>query len=466
MAAATAEIVTGIHLQDAALFREQCYVGGDWIDADSGRSFDVTDPATGQPIGVVPAFGAAETRRAIEAANAAYPAWRALTAKERANILRRWYELMLEHQEDLAIIMTAEQGKPLAESRGRDPLRRIVHRVVRRRRQTRLRRRNPGHPRRPPHRGDQGAGWRGGLHHAVELPQRHDYAKGGPGIGGRMHGRGPSCFRHALLGIGARRTRHPCRYPARRLQRDHRPVPGDGRRTDRQSHCPQAVVHRIHRGRQAAPRTMRGHGEEGLHGVGRQCPVHRLRRRGRGRRCRGRHRLQVPQRGPDLRLREPLPGARRHLRGVRDQARGRQRGIARRPRFHGRRGTGTADRHGGGGEGRRPHPRCRRSRCQRGRGRQAPHPGWHVLRADRVDRRHPHDEGRPGRDLRAVGAAVQVRRRGRRHPARQRHRVRTWPPTSTVATSAGSGGSAKHWSTASSASTSASSPRRSPRSAA
>ncbi|MDE0422953.1 MAG: NAD-dependent succinate-semialdehyde dehydrogenase [Gammaproteobacteria bacterium] len=118
MVAATAEIVAGIHLQDAALFREQCYVGGDWHDADSGRSFDVTDPATGRPIGIVPAFGAAETRRAIDAANAAYPAWRALTAKERANILRRWYELMLEHQEDLAIIMTAEQGKPLAESRG------------------------------------------------------------------------------------------------------------------------------------------------------------------------------------------------------------------------------------------------------------------------------------------------------------------------------------------------------------
>ena len=118
MAAATAEIVSGIHLQDAALFSEQCYVGGDWVDADSGRSFDVTDPATGQPIGVVPAFGTAETRRAIEAANAAYPAWRALTAKERANVLRRWYELMIEHQEDLAIIMTAEQGKPLAESRG------------------------------------------------------------------------------------------------------------------------------------------------------------------------------------------------------------------------------------------------------------------------------------------------------------------------------------------------------------
>ncbi|MCY4012628.1 MAG: NAD-dependent succinate-semialdehyde dehydrogenase [Gammaproteobacteria bacterium] len=117
-ATATAEIVTGIHLNDAALFREQCYVDGEWIDADTGVAFDVTDPATGQAIGTVPAFGRAETRRAIEAANAAYPAWRALTAKERAGLLRRWYEEMLEHQEDLAIIMTAEQGKPLAESRG------------------------------------------------------------------------------------------------------------------------------------------------------------------------------------------------------------------------------------------------------------------------------------------------------------------------------------------------------------
>ncbi|MCE2424158.1 MAG: NAD-dependent succinate-semialdehyde dehydrogenase [Pseudomonadales bacterium] len=88
------------------------------MDADSGDSFEVTDPATGRAIGSVPAFGAAETRRAIETANEAYPGWRALTAKERANVLRRWYELMLEHQEDLAVIMTAEQGKPLAESRG------------------------------------------------------------------------------------------------------------------------------------------------------------------------------------------------------------------------------------------------------------------------------------------------------------------------------------------------------------
>ena len=118
MVAATAEIVTGIHLRDAALFREQCYVGGNWVDADSGATFDVTDPATGRAIGAVPAFGSAETRRAIEAANEAYPAWRARTAKERSSLLRGWYDLLLEHQEDLAIIMTAEQGKPLAESRG------------------------------------------------------------------------------------------------------------------------------------------------------------------------------------------------------------------------------------------------------------------------------------------------------------------------------------------------------------
>ena len=77
-ATASAEIVTGIRLRDPALFREQCYVAGGWVGADSGATFDVTDPATGDVVGVVPAFGRTETRRAIEAANAAYPGWRAL----------------------------------------------------------------------------------------------------------------------------------------------------------------------------------------------------------------------------------------------------------------------------------------------------------------------------------------------------------------------------------------------------
>ena len=99
------------------LLTRQAYVGGEWIDADSGATFPVTNPATGELIAAVPRLGAAETRRAIEAAERAYPAWRARTAKERAGVLRRWYELMLEHQEELAVLLTTEQGKPLAESR-------------------------------------------------------------------------------------------------------------------------------------------------------------------------------------------------------------------------------------------------------------------------------------------------------------------------------------------------------------
>ena len=105
-------------LQDSSLFRQQCYIDGAWVDADDGATVDVTNPATGETIGTVPRLGADETRRAIEAANAAYPAWRAMTAKERAGVLRKWFELMLANQDDLAVLMTAEQGKPMAESRG------------------------------------------------------------------------------------------------------------------------------------------------------------------------------------------------------------------------------------------------------------------------------------------------------------------------------------------------------------
>ena len=109
---------TKIALGDPALFRQQCYVNGDWIDAKSGRAIEVDNPATGETIGAVPALGAEETRAAIDAAGAAWIGWRARPAKERANLMRRWFELMMAHQEDLAVLMTSEQGKPLAESRG------------------------------------------------------------------------------------------------------------------------------------------------------------------------------------------------------------------------------------------------------------------------------------------------------------------------------------------------------------
>ena len=110
--------VAQLHLKDPKLFRQQCYVDGAWLDADDKSTIAVKNPADGAVLGSVPKMGVAETRRAIAAANAAFPAWRAKTAKERSVILRRWFELMMDSQEDLAQLMTAEQGKPLAESRG------------------------------------------------------------------------------------------------------------------------------------------------------------------------------------------------------------------------------------------------------------------------------------------------------------------------------------------------------------
>ncbi|MEH6491673.1 NADP-dependent succinate-semialdehyde dehydrogenase [Halopseudomonas sp.] len=100
------------------LFRQQAFVDGHWCEADSGARTEIFNPANGERLGSVPNMGAAETRRAIEAAQQAQQAWRQRTAKERGQVLRKWFELMLQHQEDLARIMTAEQGKPLAEARG------------------------------------------------------------------------------------------------------------------------------------------------------------------------------------------------------------------------------------------------------------------------------------------------------------------------------------------------------------
>ena len=105
-------------LKDRALFRQACYIDGAWVTAGSGATISVDDPATGQAVGVVPGCGAAETRQAIDAASRAFPAWRRTTARERAAVMRRWFDLMMANQEDLARLMTTEQGKPLGESRG------------------------------------------------------------------------------------------------------------------------------------------------------------------------------------------------------------------------------------------------------------------------------------------------------------------------------------------------------------
>src|ERR1700684_2120433 len=110
--------VSPLPLQDPTLFRQANYLDGKWVEADSGQTITVKNPAIGEAVGEVPNMGVAETRRAIEAANRAYPAWRALLAKERSAILRKLSDLMLANADDLAVIMTAEQGKPLSESKG------------------------------------------------------------------------------------------------------------------------------------------------------------------------------------------------------------------------------------------------------------------------------------------------------------------------------------------------------------
>jgi len=107
-----------LKLKDEGLLKADAYVNGEWTGAASGARFPVTNPATGETIVEVANFDAADVRKAIEAANAAWPAWRARTAKERAGLMRKWFELIMANQEDLARLMTAEQGKPLAETRG------------------------------------------------------------------------------------------------------------------------------------------------------------------------------------------------------------------------------------------------------------------------------------------------------------------------------------------------------------
>src|SRR4030095_8884561 len=118
MSTTTQTVPTGVSLKDARLFRQSCYINGAWVSSSTDSVINVDNPATGEILGTVPKLGAAETRAAIDAANAAFPAWSKKTGKERAAVLRHWFDLMMENQEDLARLMTLEPGKPLAESKG------------------------------------------------------------------------------------------------------------------------------------------------------------------------------------------------------------------------------------------------------------------------------------------------------------------------------------------------------------
>ncbi len=105
-------------IDDKGLLKTRAWIDGQWTDSRSGETIAVTNPADGSVVGSVPSVSSAEVHRTIDAADKALPAWRRRTAKERSEILHRWYSLMMDHQEDLAVILTSEQGKPLAEARG------------------------------------------------------------------------------------------------------------------------------------------------------------------------------------------------------------------------------------------------------------------------------------------------------------------------------------------------------------
>jgi len=110
--------MSGLHLADSRLLRQHCYLNGEWVGADTGATLTVRNPATGETVGTVPQMGGAETQRAIAAAADAFATWRKTLAKDRARLLRKWFDLIVENTDDLALILTSEQGKPLAEAKG------------------------------------------------------------------------------------------------------------------------------------------------------------------------------------------------------------------------------------------------------------------------------------------------------------------------------------------------------------
>ena len=312
---------------------------------------------------------------------------------------------------------------PLRSPRG-DLLRRQLRRVVRRGGKAGVRRHDPPAFQRQAHRLHQAAGRSGGLHHSLELPQRDARAQDRTGPRGRLHGGLQAGQRDAPVSPCTGRAGDASGHPGRSDQHPLRQDRGDRRGTHVQPHRPQAHLHGLHRGGQAAHGSMRGHDEADVHGTGRQRALHRVRRRRPGGGGRRRHDLQVPQRGPDLRVRQPHPRPGRRLRRVRGETR-RGRGRDQDGRRHrGGRHRGSADQHRGRGQ--RDQSRYRRGGPGRhGRDRRGSVGSGRVLRPTH----HPHQRDRrhaglPRRDLRTHRAAdeVQHRRGSDRHG--QRHRVR------------------------------------------
>ena len=282
----------------------------------SGESVDVANPATGETIGTVPYFRAAETRRAVAAAEAALPAWRSLLAKERGRLLRRWFDLVIENQDDLARLLTAEQGKPLHEALAEvvsgaqfiewfaEEARRAYGETIP----------TPAHDRRivvikQPI----------GVCAAItpwNFPNTIITRKAGAALaaGCTMVVRPATETPFSALALSELAAR--AGIPAGVLNVDHRAPAGDGPRAHHEPGGAQAVLHRLDRGRQDPDGAECEHHQEARPRARRQCAVHRVRRRRRRRCGGGRGCLEVPQHGPGLCRRQPLLRPRRRVRRV------------------------------------------------------------------------------------------------------------------------------------------------------
>ena len=302
------------------LLRDQAYVDGAWVDADSGATFPVVDPATGATIAEVPRMGAAETRRAIEAAQRALPGWKHRTAKDRARILRRLADLMLERADDLAALLVREQGKPLFEAKaeigyaasfyewfGEEAKRldgRVIPQPLADRRIVVLR---------------EAIGVTAGItpwNFPAAMPTR----KSAPAlaVGCTMVLKPAEQTPLTALAIAALAEEAgvpPGVFSVVTGDADGRA--GDRRRDDVEPDRPQARLHGLDRGRQAPDGAVRRPGEEGLARARRQRSVHRLRRRRPRRGRRGGADVQVQELRADVHLGQPVPRPGRHLRRLR-----------------------------------------------------------------------------------------------------------------------------------------------------
>jgi succinate-semialdehyde dehydrogenase/glutarate-semialdehyde dehydrogenase len=302
-----------IKLTDASLWQERGFIDGGWVDADSGQTTGIRNPASGEPLGSVPDMGAAETRRAIEAAHRALPAWSRKTAGERARLMRAWFDLMMANQQDLAIIMTAEQGKPLAESRGEiayaaafiewfaEEAKRVYGEVI------------PGHQadkrilvlRQPI-----------GVVAAItpwNFPAAMITRKAAPAIAAGcpivVKPAPQTPFSALAMAELARRAGIPAGV--------FNVVTGDAVAIGGEFTGNARVRKLSFTGSTPVGKLLMAHGQEGGAGARRQCAVPGARGRRPGRGGRRRHRQQVPQHRPDLRVRQPFHRAFEGLRRLR-----------------------------------------------------------------------------------------------------------------------------------------------------